>query len=605
MATELRVCRTSCLTLLCLLVVAGSLPVSPAGAAPPPNDNFADATEITGLPAEATGSTVDATRELDEPPPDGPSVWFKWTAPTAGGITLTAGGCSAPFVDSVPIGDNWAVFLKSPVFGLVGLPNPFHAEVGRTYWIAVSTPPYNPADPDFCVRLLPGPANDEFAAATPLIGFPVSATYDLSRESGVSVGESTIEPGEPDHGGVGPASPPLPGSVWYSWTATADGPVAVRLCSLFGDFPAGAFAVYTGDRVNGLRWLLTRRSKTSCGGVAGARATMNAIAGEVYRIAVTNPNNFQLMIGTQAALAAGRFLYTAFRGQTDNLQLGLTGAESERALLVEADGVSAANSCDSDASSAQLRCPIPRQGLDVDLGDGNDTADIRLPATRGLGPIEVSAGDGDDTLVGRQSGSLLLDGGPGADRIVGGMGPDQVTGGPGADRIDLGAGSDRVSGGDGADQITAVDGATDDIYCGAGRDHVRIDGVDLPRGCEDRRLASPARAVPISAVLSNDVGDGEDHLVLSIACPVDVRRGCATRIVVPVGSHRTITRRVRVRTGRSGSVDMYTFPNGVLRRGVRVTTLTHRRRGGALKFTRSLGVTDARYCGEDGECGPA
>lgn len=601
------------MTLAGLTVVAGLLSLSPvAVATPPPNDNIANATAITGLPAEVTGSSVDATREPDEPTSGEYSIWYTWTAPASGGVAVRTSGCSPPFQDTVESwpNPNVAVLVKSPVFGLVPVQalrgdanTDFRADAGRTYWIAISWSANQSADPDVCVRLLPAPTNDEFAAARPLTGFPVSATYEMSSE----LARPTTEPGEPDHGGfVGqqPPSDPLPASVWYGWTAPADGPVVVRLCGVPGYYPASAFAVYTGDRVDALTWVITRRTReTSCGGRPGARATLSAVAGELYRIAVTGPNRFELLIGTQVALVAGRFLYTAFPGQTDDLKLRLTGAGSERALLVEADGVGAASGCDSHASASQLRCPIPRRGLDAELGDGNDTADVRLPPTPGLGSIEVSGGDGDDTLVGRRSAGRSLDGGRGDDRIAGGSGPDRITGGPGADRIDPGAGEDIVDGGGGADQIHAADRASENVYCGSGRDHVRIDGVDLPRGCEHRRLSSPARAVPTSVVLSNDDGDDDDHLELSIACPVDVRGGCATRVVVAVGSHRTITRHVRLRAGRSGMVETYAFPNRVLSRGVRVTAITRRRHGGALKFTRRLGVSDVRYCGEGGECG--
>jgi hypothetical protein len=58
----------------------------PAYAAPPPNDNFADAQPITA-PASVSGTTVDATREPGEVNYDQyqayglGSVWYSWTAP--------------------------------------------------------------------------------------------------------------------------------------------------------------------------------------------------------------------------------------------------------------------------------------------------------------------------------------------------------------------------------------------------------------------------------------------------------------------------------------------------------------------------------------------
>jgi hypothetical protein len=583
----------------------------PANAAPPPNDNFADATEITGLPAEATGSNVDATREPDEPVAGNGSIWFKWTAPTDGGVTVVLGGCAPPFQDAVQATLSVAVFVRSPVFGLVPVQLTFHAETGRVYWIAISSsfagPPGPVPDPDICVRLLPGPPNDEFANATPLSGFPVGANYESSSE----LGPPTTEPSEPDHAGDQTNT----GSVWYSWTAPVERPVVLRLCGAFA-----AVAVYTGDRVNELHWIVTRRGRPkACGGRGGASVVFNASAGEAYRIAVAGPSSFQLLIGTQLAVLAGRppaVLYTAFPGQTDNLTLRLNGAGPDRALLVEAAGVPAANGCDAGGSGAQLRCPIPGRtefALDVDLGDADDTADIDLlgpvrPSSGGFFARRVSGGDGSDTLAGSAgayrfdngwTGGLSLSGGRGRDRILGGGGYDVILGGPGADEINPGAGSDAVNSGSGADRVQSVDSSSDHIACHSGRDEARLDGVDLAgKGCERRELSSPARAVPISAVLSNDDGDDDDHLEISVACPLDARRGCATKVVAAVEPHRTITRRLHVRRGRSGMVKMYTFSERLLSRGVRVTAVTKRRRGGRLTVTRRLPVFDARYEGE-------
>lgn len=593
-------------SVVCVLAVA-----VPANAAPPPNDNFADATEMTGLPAEATGSNVDATREPDEPSTGNYSIWFKWTAPTDSGVTVVLGGCAPPFQDTVQGPLTVAVFVQSPVFGLGAVQTTFHAEAGRVYRIAVGsyiTSGAPVSDPDICVRLLPGPANDDFAKATALTGFPVSATYESSSEPG----GSTREPGEPDH--ANQMSSPPSGSLWYSWTAPADRPVVLRVCGGFG-----AVAVYNGDRVDALRWVLTRGARNrSCGGRGGASVAFNAIAGEAYRIAVAGPSDFQLLVGTQLAVLGGpapTLLYRAFGGQTDNLKLRLDGAGADRALLVEAAGVPAANGCDAGASGAQLRCPIPGRtdfAVDVDLGDADDTADVDLlgpvRAPEGISPVrQVSGGDGDDTLAGSAgayrfdlgwTGGLLLIGGPGADHILGGDGYDWIHGGSGPDQINPGAGTDAVNSGSGADRVQSVDSASDSIRCDAGRDRARLDGLDLPRGCERRALSSPARAVPTGAALSNDDGDDEDHLVVSVACPFDARRGCATKIVAAVEPHRTITRHLRLRRGRSGLVVTYAFSERLLSRGVRVIVVTDRPRGGTLRAARRLPVFDDRYEGE-------
>jgi len=63
-----------------------------------PNDNFAAATNITlaGSAATVTGFNTNATKEAGEPNHagniGGRSVWWKWTAPSGGSVTLTTQG---------------------------------------------------------------------------------------------------------------------------------------------------------------------------------------------------------------------------------------------------------------------------------------------------------------------------------------------------------------------------------------------------------------------------------------------------------------------------------------------------------------------------------
>ncbi len=74
-----------------------------ASAAAPANDDFANAAALSGLPANATGTNVDATTESGEPehtdfPSGNPgehSVWWSWTAPSDGDITV--GTCGSDF----------------------------------------------------------------------------------------------------------------------------------------------------------------------------------------------------------------------------------------------------------------------------------------------------------------------------------------------------------------------------------------------------------------------------------------------------------------------------------------------------------------------------
>ena len=65
-------------------------------AAPPANDNFADATVLTGLPASAGGTNTEATIQTSEPDETGgeggTSVWWRWTAPASGWVEINTTG---------------------------------------------------------------------------------------------------------------------------------------------------------------------------------------------------------------------------------------------------------------------------------------------------------------------------------------------------------------------------------------------------------------------------------------------------------------------------------------------------------------------------------
>jgi hypothetical protein len=69
---------------LLVAATAAAVLAAPAGATPPANDDFAGAAALAGDPGTVTGSTIDATKEPDEPEhagdSGGHSVWYRWTA---------------------------------------------------------------------------------------------------------------------------------------------------------------------------------------------------------------------------------------------------------------------------------------------------------------------------------------------------------------------------------------------------------------------------------------------------------------------------------------------------------------------------------------------
>jgi thiol-disulfide isomerase/thioredoxin len=93
MNTELHPLRGFILSFTVLIGLAPSL-----SKAQPANDLFANRIVITGTNVVVTGSSVGATREAGEPYHaglvGGASVWWSWTAPSAGTLTMSTAGSS-------------------------------------------------------------------------------------------------------------------------------------------------------------------------------------------------------------------------------------------------------------------------------------------------------------------------------------------------------------------------------------------------------------------------------------------------------------------------------------------------------------------------------
>jgi hypothetical protein len=253
--------------LLFVLVAPGS-----ASAAPPQNDNFANAETIADRYGWVDGDNSEATKEPGEPNhagnPGGASVWYSWTAPYAGRATFST--CYSEFDTLL------AVYTGDQVSNLQAVAADdngcdaqsrlsFMAAAGVTYRIAVDGA--FGATGYFELDWSLPPPNDDFAAATELTGD--SGSVDGDNYDG------TLEPGEPEHGPDGSAS------VWYRWTAPSNGPATFQLCD--SDFDT-LLAVYTGASVDGLTRVA--QDDNDCPGEYASRVSFVASAGQVYRIAV-------------------------------------------------------------------------------------------------------------------------------------------------------------------------------------------------------------------------------------------------------------------------------------------------------------------------------
>jgi uncharacterized repeat protein (TIGR01451 family)/uncharacterized delta-60 repeat protein len=129
------------------LVLAAGLAAAATAVAQPTNDNFVNATVISGFVGTTNGTTVGATSELGEPvhagTGGGKSIWYRWTSPINGAMIFNTEGSSFDTVLAVYTGNsvsdlslvaaNDDVNFPLDLTSLVTFPVTF----GTVYYIAV------------------------------------------------------------------------------------------------------------------------------------------------------------------------------------------------------------------------------------------------------------------------------------------------------------------------------------------------------------------------------------------------------------------------------------------------------------------------------------
>ena len=236
---------------------------------PPPNDNFANAIQLTGSFQAVNGTILAATKESGEPVHAGfgigTSVWYKWTAPAAGQVLVSFTNSDFPPVIAVYTGST--VNALTQVEGGIDEAT-FAAVAGTTYSIAIDSFYTNEAG-DFTFQLGQAPVNDNFVNAIDLTGpLPVVTT-------GTNV-LATKEVGEPNNAGVSYGY-----SVWWKYTAAADGEVEV---STIGSYVDTTLGVYTGSTVSALTLVASNDNINA--GLFNSTVQFSAAAGTTYYILV-------------------------------------------------------------------------------------------------------------------------------------------------------------------------------------------------------------------------------------------------------------------------------------------------------------------------------
>ena len=285
----------SALALACLFAAA------PAQAAPPANDNFANAVALASPPSQATGNNTEATTQTNEPTAHGgASLWWKWTADQAGRFrvdvcdTLPAADLRLAVYTGVSVGALTNVTAAVSGGGVAPLTYShgscadsqlpalvFDASPGQTYHIAVGSDGAGSGttSTNIVLKLRKSEANDNFAEAAEIGALPAQAT-------GSNVFASP-EQSEPDgHGGA---------SIWWKWTADQPGRYRADVCDTL---PAAdmRIGVYTGSSVSALTSVTAAvsgggeapltYSHGACADSQLPAAVFDAAAGETYYIAV-------------------------------------------------------------------------------------------------------------------------------------------------------------------------------------------------------------------------------------------------------------------------------------------------------------------------------
>ncbi len=245
---------------------AGPFALSVVQTPAPLNDDFTNAIVLSGNSNTVTGSNIGATSEPGEPEQSysdlGNSIWWEWTAPADGMLTLSTAGSSFNPVVSLYTGNtltNLTLYYRAYMDFISYNPTvQIPVLAGTPYHIAIVGFWYPDIAGPVVMNLNFGaaPANDDFENRLVLTGSPV-----------VTSGSNTtayIQPGETNSNGH---------TVWWSWTATNTGPVTI---GKGGSSFTPLISIYTGTTIPNLV-LVTNHF---------GDVTFNAIAGTDYAISM-------------------------------------------------------------------------------------------------------------------------------------------------------------------------------------------------------------------------------------------------------------------------------------------------------------------------------
>jgi hypothetical protein len=301
--------------------------ITPDCTIPVTNDSFSTPVVLSNPPLSISQYNACSSKQTGEPNhagnTGGHSVWFNWTPNSNQLATITTRrsdfdtllavytGSTVSNLTLVASNDDVSSSIHQSAVS-------FSAVAGMTYRIAVDGS--GGAVGTVFLNLNPQ-ANDDFAA-----GFAITGM--AGGTNGYTIGASK-EPGEPAH-----ASDVGGHSVWYYWTAPANGPVEFNTAGSSFDTTMG---IYTGNNVTNLSLVAANDDADNAAGARWSRVSFYAIAGVTYRIAIDGYNgdcgtyNLNWNMVSQVAIA----------GTTNGgFQISFSGVNQQRyALLVSTNMV--------------------------------------------------------------------------------------------------------------------------------------------------------------------------------------------------------------------------------------------------------------------------
>ncbi|MBI4626541.1 MAG: PQQ-binding-like beta-propeller repeat protein [Verrucomicrobia bacterium] len=341
----------------------------------PFNDRFADRPHLTGANLALRASNTGATAEPGEPAhaggTPGASIWWEWTAPASGTVSVNTTGSTydtvlavytspGPSAPAAP-GGLTAVAANDDNAGATSSRLSFTAQSGVTYQIAVDGKPGQTGLT--LLNLGTTPANDLFASPVTLAGQSLHVTGTNANGS--------REAGEPRILGF-----PGGASLWYRWTAPRSGRFQVAAVS--SDFDP-LLAIFTAPApaapVPGFSDGLTKVAESDNAGAGTASlCTFDAAAGTTYSI----------VVDTKFAGAVGQFTLSL----TDSRWQATTGSNITGAPAVGRDGTLYVGSTDNSiyayAPDGSPRWSYPTNGI----------IDTCSPAIADDGTVYVGSNDG-------------------------------------------------------------------------------------------------------------------------------------------------------------------------------------------------------------------